>query len=137
MAELIPGSVPCPLSHTRNRRAHTCGRGYVYTRESTTFSPLSLSTRRRDLRVPGPRFKPTNAYSRYECFKSKRDYSSTSRYVSGAKDGEERTASSAGCIKTGYFIIFHIDKRGREEKKSGEHDENNGRRSSGVQWREG
>jgi len=106
-------------------RAHACGRGYVYTRESTTFSPLSLSRPTTGSTRTGPRFKPMNAYSRYECFKSKRDYSSTSRYVSGAEDGEERAANSAGCIKTGYFIIFHIDKRGREEK-SGEHDENNG-----------
>lgn len=95
-----------------------------------------------------------NAYSRYECFKSRQDYPPTSRgtlLVSGR--GNESTASSAGCIKTGYFIIFHIDKskrereidrerkreserkkeRGREEK-SGEHDENNGgrRRRCGV-----
>lgn len=63
-----------------------------------------------------------NAYSRYECFKSRRDYSPTSRYASGLENGGETEASSPGCIKTGCFIIFHIDKRGREEK-SGEHDE--------------
>lgn len=51
------------------------------------------------------------------------------RYASGLEDrtrerekNRERAASSPGCIKTSYFIIFHIDKGGREEK-SGEHDE--------------
>lgn len=63
-----------------------------------------------------------NAYSRYECFKSSQDYSPTSRYASGLENGGETEASLPGCIKTGCFIIFHIDKRGREEK-SGEHDE--------------
>jgi len=63
-----------------------------------------------------------NAYSRYECFKSRQDYSPTSRYASGLENGEETEASSPGCIKMGCFIIFHIDKRGREEK-SGAHDE--------------
>jgi len=58
-----------------------------------------------------------NAYSRYECFKSRQDYSPTSRYASGLENG-----SSPECIKTGCFIIFHIDRRGREEK-SGEYDE--------------
>lgn len=48
----------------------------------------------------------------------------------------ERTASSPGCIKTGYFIIFHIDKGGREEK-SGEHDERTTKERDGEARGEG
>lgn len=96
-------------------------RVWIRTREHDFLSPFSVRSTTGSTRT-GPQFKPMNAYSRYECFKSRQDYSSTSRYASGLENGGETEASSPGCIKTGCFIIFHIDKRGREEK-SGEHDE--------------
>lgn len=118
----------CTRAHT-----HTYIHGTrIRTREHDFLSPFSVRSTTGSTRT-GSRFKPMNAYSRYECFKSRQDYSPTSRYASGLENGRETEASSPGCIKTGCFIIFHIDKRGREEK-SGEHDENNGRRRRGMEW---
>jgi len=47
VAELIPGSVPCPFCRVHVRQ--TCARARARAGEHATFSPLSLSGRRRDL----------------------------------------------------------------------------------------
>jgi len=118
--------------------------------EHVTFSPLSLSGRRRDLHVAAAlglnlrmHIQDTNVLN------PGRINSPTRVATLRPSEGDDRGgAGAAGCIKTGYFIIFHIDKSGRGRGGGGggggggreggreaeSNDENNGRRWGPAGW---
>ena len=118
----------CALARARTRtRAHTHAYGmYIgirirVCREHDFLSPFSVCSTTGSTRTD-PRFKPMNAYSRYECFKSRQDYSPTSRYASGLENG-----SSPRVYKDGLFYYFSYRQERKRGKKRRIRRENNGR----------